>query len=161
MDKKSFDKIVELMEGAGLEVRPYSGRSMYGERCLGVDRDDALDTMATIMEAAADDLDELSELKELAQALSGGKCDSMGHGQILYWPRLAWQEEDADDQGVELDTDAYEEERGRKPRGWASWVFHLQGHDEPVRIPGDWKDVRPQIIAKAVELGCDTVHVGY
>ncbi len=34
--KSEFDKIVSIFEEAGYIPRSYSGRGMYGEKCLGV-----------------------------------------------------------------------------------------------------------------------------
>lgn len=59
--------LIKKIEGAGYEPVSYSGRGMYGERCVAV----ALEQH--------DDGDELSRIE-------GATRDSLGMGTILYWP---------------------------------------------------------------------------
>lgn len=65
-------KLIEAIKAADLRPRSYSGRGMYGERCVGVS------------------LDYLGQADGLP--LSGSRTDSLGLGIILYWPSAKWPE---------------------------------------------------------------------
>lgn len=82
-----YNDFIMALEDAGFEPRPYSGRSMYGKNCAGIDCDDALDALATILHTSFDDE---SAVPGMAQH---PKSDSIGLGQILYWPRVEWRKE--------------------------------------------------------------------
>jgi hypothetical protein len=67
---------VRALEEAGYEAVSYSGRGMYGEKCVGVRVGSAI------------------EAGELT-AVVGHRptTDSMGMGVIAYWPAISWVEE--------------------------------------------------------------------
>ena len=77
-----FQELYDALCDLGYEPRCYSGRYMYGEKCLAVE------------------LNNPSALWNLAQALSrcdieidAPKTDSLGfHGIIAYWPSIKWEE---------------------------------------------------------------------
>lgn len=97
-------EVVELMEGAGLEPRSYSGRAMYGKRCVALETDrgqSAVVPVVNLLQAAAEYwLDQASGDDERAagwekfylvcQALKGAREDALGLGGVVYWPHLAW-----------------------------------------------------------------------
>jgi hypothetical protein len=66
------ETLIETIEATGREVRSYSGRGMYGRRCVGVSLGRG---------------DYGSALPE-----EGQKRDSLGLGEIVYWPSVAWPE---------------------------------------------------------------------
>jgi len=78
MSKELFQALCDT----GYEPRSYSGRAMYGQRCIGVA------------------LDGQSALWHMAQALGLAECgisapltDSLGLGIIAYWPDERWLED--------------------------------------------------------------------
>lgn len=78
--------------------RSYSGRGMYGKVCLGVtvDRDHTMgEFLALIIESVTDENQD-----ELAEALRGLRTDSMGLGEVLYFPKVPYsaEEEDSEEQ---------------------------------------------------------------
>jgi hypothetical protein len=85
------ERFQELAEDAGYHVRKYSGRSMYGRQCVGIelDRGQSEAEMAAkiMLEAHNDDERELEDLVDL---FGGTRGDSMGRGSIVYWPELEW-----------------------------------------------------------------------
>lgn len=82
-------KLQILIENAGLEPRSYSGRGMFGDKCLGVNCDNPLEMFAEILES--DDLDPLSDaLDTVTHAMRKATTDSMGRGQIIYWPTIPY-----------------------------------------------------------------------
>ena len=88
-------------ESLGYSVRSYSGRGMYGSRCVGIDVDRGLSIASVAFRLAAqlvadgeeDVLDDLSYV-EWSQ-------DSMGMGAIMYAPSLRWVEESEDEEEEE------------------------------------------------------------
>lgn len=86
------DAILDAAEYAGVEIREdYSGRAMYGERCIGIVGDVA-DLVRVVAEAQAIVTQEAEEdsLSPLTSAtrIPGPKSDSMGREAIFYWPDL-------------------------------------------------------------------------
>ena len=68
--KLTADKLIEALEAEGLKPRSYSGRGMYGAQCVG----------AAVRHFGDHELPK-------------GWCnDSLGMGQIMYWPAVAWPE---------------------------------------------------------------------
>ena len=70
-----------------LDFYSYSGRAMYGARCVAIDGDNVLDAVAKIVEAWKD------ATYELAQLLRRARYDNMGMGMVLYFPEIEWDPE--------------------------------------------------------------------
>jgi len=80
-----------LENQAFFEVRSYSGRSMYGRKCLGVEFDgnNGLGRiLAAIIYGTNDD-----NREDLADAVKNTCTDSMGLGIIVYFPNVPYTEE--------------------------------------------------------------------
>lgn len=71
MDAK---KLIRKIENTGRDARSYSGRFMYGKRCVGV---------------ALERWDIGRDLPK-----KGHRLDSLGLGMIMYWPDATWPEEE-------------------------------------------------------------------
>lgn len=81
-------RLQEIFEENGENVRSYSGRGMYGKRCLGV----ALTEGACLGGLFASVLgclneDDLSDIC-LLEAFEDMQVDSLGKGSIVYFPRI-------------------------------------------------------------------------
>lgn len=97
-----------LCEEADLEVRSYSGRFMYGKKCLAVDGDDALSIFGRLLATARQEDDETRRdqlLNALEEACGDCRTDQMGLGQVIYWPDISFGEvdEETDNWGEEDD----------------------------------------------------------
>lgn len=68
------NELITKIEAAGFKPRSCSGRGMYGKECVGV-------SVSARSEGNADELPR------------GNKTDSLGLGQIWYWPQCAWPAE--------------------------------------------------------------------
>jgi hypothetical protein len=87
----------------------YSGRAMYGKRCIGIDGGVAdchkviAEVIHSIMDEVIDSQDSQvrEEARDVIDVLMSYRQDSMGLGMILYWPNA----EDIDENG-----DAFEDE---------------------------------------------------
>jgi hypothetical protein len=126
MDKASFDQIVEAFEETG-EVRSYSGRGMFGDHCLGVDCDNASSAILSAISGFAHNAETGREVEDFIELLSGHRVDSMGQGQILYFPSIEWQEEESEDEddGDDGDDEHYLESSGHRHEGRED--FHSDG----------------------------------
>lgn len=87
--KISVDQAIELLEDAGESPRSYSGRGMYGARCVAIEPDRG-DLMALGIEVAREAAGRDADLEAVADAFRGARIDSMGRGIVVYWPSLAW-----------------------------------------------------------------------
>lgn len=94
----NYDWLINLLKDADVTVRDYSGRGMYGSYCLGVviEEGSAISFVADILDSSVE-----FDRGELAQLLRSAREDSMGHGTILYFPQVVWQDrwdEDSEDE---------------------------------------------------------------
>lgn len=95
MPYKQTKKIIDLFQEIGEEfdkdsvyiITNYSGRGMYGETCLAIVCNDALITLQDFCQLLCERL-ESDEISDLFLQLGNPRSDSMGHGQVLYWPKL-------------------------------------------------------------------------
>jgi len=86
--------IEQALSDAG-EIQPYSGRSMYGKRCLGIVTVNATETMM-ILTRSLMEMDETDTLDMLMDTWQ--KQDSMGRDStVVYFPNLLWDEGDTDE----------------------------------------------------------------
>jgi hypothetical protein len=99
----SFQKMIEDL---GYETRSYSGRVMFGKKCLGItlDRDQSMgELMGDIMNsfaghAAKGSTYKLADALEVAaKAFRDMRTDSMGLGTIVYFPGILFDDTDEDD----------------------------------------------------------------
>lgn len=91
-NKRFFDLLKEAVEvnDDGLQLRSYSGRYMYGARCIALVVDSSASPFWVIAEAVAGVQDE-DERWEFAEVLGGTRTDSLGLGEVLYWPGMDWE----------------------------------------------------------------------
>lgn len=90
MNRGNIDaqKFIDTLEECGFETRSYSGRGMYGKSCIGVETDDIFELGFQIGSAlSGEDIGHIPPCK----------TDSMGRDSIVYWPDLAWPEDDEED----------------------------------------------------------------
>ena len=64
--------LIDAIANRGLIPYAYSGRNMYGQKCV------------------ACDVDRGSDLEDLPKA--GATVDQMGLGYVIYWPRAEWDD---------------------------------------------------------------------
>lgn len=86
------EELYNILEKAGLAIRKYSGRGMYGKECIAAEYNSQSD-LAYIIESC-DDVDQAAYL------FRNAKYDSMGLGSVVYWPYIAFPEdcEEIDDE---------------------------------------------------------------
>ena len=76
--------------------RSYSGRGMYGAKCLGVECDNVIEATVRIVLALTDIFNikgqDMDLYSHCCAALERGLTDSMGRGIILYFPNVQMDE---------------------------------------------------------------------
>jgi hypothetical protein len=87
-----FQQIVEAFENAGFEPRSYSGKYMYSERCLGISGDSALSIVIETIAEFARNAETTDEIVDFVERLGNVRSDSLGLGQIVYFPSIEWEE---------------------------------------------------------------------
>lgn len=77
--------IAKFCESEGLDFcDDYSGRYMYGKKCIGIICDNPLNVLVRLCDFIVDTgLDASFE-----DLLGDAQLDNMGHSMILYFPRL-------------------------------------------------------------------------
>lgn len=116
MTSKQFVELLNEVSNS-YEARSYSGRAMYGKKCVAI-RVDGQDTghglvaraMARIVKIIdseeddnnfADTLNRLdSKLQELVGIFSRTRSDNLGLDTIFYWPNMEWTK-DLDEEEVD------------------------------------------------------------
>lgn len=85
-------KLIRLLREAGLEPMSYSGRFMYGARCVAVVTSNEASMVADLLVASmlTEDFQFIQELMKTV------KRDDMAFDKILYWPELEWPNEISD-----------------------------------------------------------------
>ena len=78
IDAEMFEGIAGQFENAEVYYG-YSGRCMFGKKCIGISCD-RCDVNNVIAEAGA-------------AGIKGARTDSLGKGSIVYWPEYDFQKE--------------------------------------------------------------------
>lgn len=85
-----YQPFVDFLNEFDVEVRDYSGRGMYGKRCVSVTTDKPLQEIICDILQVYNEMDMEEEFGELDiyQILRNTKSDSMGLDSVYYWPRI-------------------------------------------------------------------------
>ena len=94
-----------LIEAAGYEPYSYSGRGMFGRKCVGLTCPDVNTAIADLFEAVFDaDVEDVANEEEeyearmsahnaLCEVIRKSASDSMGYDKVLYFKSVEWQYE--------------------------------------------------------------------
>lgn len=82
-----------LAEKAGLTVRSYSGRGMFGKDCLAISGKDEAEIYSELFLATADKTFSSADLILIGQELQTACIDNMGKGVVLYFLTVKFEEE--------------------------------------------------------------------
>lgn len=87
MDKQIVDKFIEILSDCDYEAFSYSGRGMFGERCVAISGHlDVPDVMVDIMLAMVENCYDNGDMRAILEILKDTHTDNMGRGHVLYWP---------------------------------------------------------------------------
>lgn len=82
----------EILESCEYRTLSYSGRSMYGSSCLGVDLKQGQSPLVLFAEAL--EVCSKEEVSLVEEALRKVQTDSMGQGSIVYFPGIDYVKSD-------------------------------------------------------------------
>lgn len=91
-----------MIEEAGYECQSYSGRAMYGKRCLAVVLDAGKlgrlvsDLMDACLMSDPEGGDEYDAMTKAARDIRDMRWDNMGFDMVYYWPDVPYTDEDDD-----------------------------------------------------------------
>jgi hypothetical protein len=122
--------VARWLEYAQHEPREYSGRCMYGERCLAVTTDSASEAATVILDVlqACAENGDVDDVKEAIALLRGSRTDAMGRGVVVYWPDIKWADCGIEPEAEEdLDDGIGEREYGRTSVRGDREDFHSDG----------------------------------
>jgi hypothetical protein len=90
-DHSGWHPLQQLLEEMGVEgLREYSGRAMYGERCLAIVGELGA-IMAAIVSACLRRLDMSETAKaDIEDAMGDLRVDAMGRDSVVYFPSVPW-----------------------------------------------------------------------
>jgi hypothetical protein len=105
-DETTRHALVQLLDDVGCEIFSYSGRAMYGAKCLAVSGK-LNNIMADIVGACllggrASEMPE-EECEAIEAAVRGMRTDSLGCDEVIYFPEVPYEgseDDDADDAEV-------------------------------------------------------------
>lgn len=92
--KREFPReiLIEALENAGFDedaiYDSYSGRGMYGVACPGIVVGHQSDLRRIMFELGRIIDGEDPELLDVAESMTDGWIDAMGHGIIIYWRNI-------------------------------------------------------------------------
>jgi len=97
---EQLEILTDALDRTGVELRPYSGRGMFGDSCLGIvpNTDTARFFMFLAQVLIGDGQEEILDLL----IGSPSREDSLGKNTIVYFPNLLVDDEDADEDEDEL-----------------------------------------------------------
>jgi hypothetical protein len=89
------DAQVDMLRESLREASPlatlmdYSGRAMYGARCLAIDTEYPEETLlGLVYDLMADATEGSAELARLLAVRHDVRSDSLGRGTVVYWPTI-------------------------------------------------------------------------
>jgi hypothetical protein len=107
---KDWDSFVELCDDADLNLSSYSGRFMYGGRCVSVSGGDPAGIMLALFQALLEQMDVEAEWSLEAEfadrmlaLMKRYRVDSLGKGVVVYWPDVEWQSKWTEQYGGEAE----------------------------------------------------------
>lgn len=93
---------LEEASGGLAKIMRYSGRFMYGKKCLAIDTDYPVETISGVVyDLMADATEASAELARLLAVKHDVRTDALGLGTVVYWPSIElpddWVDPDDED----------------------------------------------------------------
>lgn len=95
----------KLLEACNYETMSYSGRGMYGEKCLAIDFDGnnvmkvAVDCFEAFMQFGENAEEEFGlTQEELCKAFRRVSYDQLGMGMVVYFPSIDYEDGEYEDE---------------------------------------------------------------
>ena len=81
-----------MLEKAGYETRSYSGRGMYGKKCLGVTCGNVFKLFSDVLSAIDGCPYDMLDLNKLSSEFNTAQSDNMGMDIVVYFPDVEYFE---------------------------------------------------------------------
>jgi hypothetical protein len=94
--------IQDILMANEMDCYSYSGRCMYGKKCLGVTVKDIMKVFAALIESSDED-----NKSEIAHCVERARRDSMGYDTVVYFPNITY--DDSADENEDDDDDEEDE----------------------------------------------------
>jgi len=95
-NKRIFEILVQALSNFRQKPREYSGRGMFGAKCIGVECSNPAAMQCTIFQSCLKMIMRgeltLDDANDFVQALKDVSYDQLGREMILYWPSIEWIE---------------------------------------------------------------------
>jgi len=92
----TFHELIEAFNAAGYEPRSYSGRGMYGVKCLAVTCENPANMIRRVIKVSVA-YETREHTIDLIEDLNNPQEDSMGTKSVVYWPGIRWEGPDTVD----------------------------------------------------------------
>ena len=79
----------EIFERMDYEVHSYSGRGMFGNRCLAVTCNNPSGWVAEVFLYLSENKTPYEEIVKVAEILKDSRVDSLGRASVVYWPGMS------------------------------------------------------------------------
>lgn len=91
----NFLDLRNIFVALGLNCFSYSGRGMYGKKCLAVEisSNRNLFELGGLVAREIDDINSDFDGELDFEWMSDARTDSLGRGMVLYFPEIAWEED--------------------------------------------------------------------
>lgn len=86
------ERLSEIIQEAGFDPRPYSGRGMGSAECVAfnIDKGEGFHAVARVVAV----VDNPAERQDLVDVFENVRIDSLGIGQVMYFPWVLFESED-------------------------------------------------------------------
>lgn len=91
MDTKEFINLLKC-SGNNYEPHSYSGRMMYGKKCVATTTGDSM--VEVIANVVQEGINSGTETSELCEVIRNTCKDNMGYESVIYWPMFEWENDD-------------------------------------------------------------------
>lgn len=101
MDKETLIECLEALEGETIDriIPDYSGRFMYGKKCLGITTDSEWETAISIAKWLFNNYPD--EAEDILNALKDCRYDSLGRKTVVYFPSIQFGYDEEEEEETE------------------------------------------------------------
>jgi hypothetical protein len=90
-------RVLEILADTGIDYHSYSGRGMFGDRCLAITCENPFVAIGDIVKA----VESVDDIQLIGFLISGAKTDSLGREYILYFPDVEYSDASTDEEEEE------------------------------------------------------------
>jgi len=96
---------LEILADTGIDYHSYSGRGMFGDRCLAITCGNPFAAIGEIVKF----VESVDDIQLIGSLISGAKTDSLGREYVLYFPDVEYSDTSKDENKDEEEDEEEEE----------------------------------------------------